>query len=221
MRRSARKMVAAAGLVLAGCASNALDEDELVYTAIGASDAFGIGAVPITDGYVFRIEDALERDGSEVALINLGIPAANTDRINGAVHIFTKTGVRANLVTVWVGANDLIDGVDVDDFEDELEELLDRVQKGMEAVVVIANIPDLTELPRFQTEPDPDVTLERVEAYNDVIEEAADDRDIPVVELFAEDIGDELVSDVDGFHPNNAGHQEIADAFLVVIRPTI
>ena len=217
MRRIKALAVLVFSLGLAGCAGGLLDEDEMVYIAVGASDAFGVGAIPVTNGYVFEIRDALEDQGRDVALVNLGIPGANTDRIDRAVRIFQRTGVTAELVTVWVGANDLIDGVDVDDFADELQELLNRVQSGMEAFVVMANLPELTKLPRFEADPDPDVTAERVASFNAVITAEASARDIPLVDLFSEGIENDLVSDLDGFHPNNAGHDRIAGLFLTVI----
>ncbi len=205
-------------LGLGACAGGLLDEDEMVYVAVGASDAFGVGAIPVTNGYVFEIREALEDEGRDIALANLGIPGANTDRIDRAVRVFQRTGVTADLVTVWVGANDLIDGVTVEDFSDELRSLLNRLQSGMEAFVVMANLPELTELPRFEADPDADVTTERVAAYNRVIATEADERGIPLVDLFSEGIEDDLVSDLDGFHPNNDGHDRIAELFLAIIR---
>ena len=217
MRRLKAASSALIAFVLVGCAGGLLDEDEMVYVAVGASDAFGVGAIPITNGYVFEIRDALEENGRDIALANLGIPGANTDRIDRGVQIFQRTGVTADLVTVWVGANDLIDGVEVDDFADELQQLLNRLQGGMEAFVVMANLPELTNLPRFQAEPDADVTEERVESFNAVINAEAEERNIPLLDLFAEPIEEDLVSDLDGFHPNNDGHQRIAELFLTVI----
>lgn len=216
--RLAKTTIALAFLLgLGGCAGGLLDEDEMVYVAVGASDAFGVGAIPVTNGYVFEIRDDLEDRGRDIALVNLGIPGANTDRIDSAVRVFQRTGVTAELVTVWVGANDLIDGVEVDDFADALQELLRRLQGGMEAFVVMANLPDLTKLPRFESDPDPDVTAKRVAAFNAVITAEADERGIPLVDLLAQGIEDDLVSDIDGFHPNNAGHDRIAELFLDVI----
>ena len=216
-----KSMKAALALLLSlgvsACAGGLLDEDEMVYVAVGASDAFGVGAVPITNGYVFEIRDSLEDEGRDIALANLGIPGANTDRIDRAVRIFRRTGVTADLVTVWVGANELIDSVTVEDFADDLQSLLNRLQGGMEAFVVMANLPDLTKLPRFEADPDPDVTAERVTGYNAVITAEAGERGIPLVDLFSEGIEDDLVSDFDGFHPNNDGHHRIAELFLAVI----
>jgi lysophospholipase L1-like esterase len=39
-----------------------------------------------------------------------------------------------------------------------------------------------------------------------------------VVNLFAQPVREDLVFDLDGFHPNDAGHREIARLFLEEIR---
>jgi lysophospholipase L1-like esterase len=218
---SAKAFLLGLSLALAGCAGGALDVDESIYVAVGASDAVGIGAVPLRNGYVFRIRDELEDRGKDVALVNLGVPGANTDSINRRVQRFLRMDVNPHLITVWVGNNDLIDGVEVDEFEDELEELLSLLRARTEGPIVIANLPDLTRLPRFVRNPDRNVTRQRVMSFNNVIEEQAEEFDIAVIDLFKEQIEEKCVSDVDGFHPNNDGHERIAGLFLQVIEPEL
>ncbi len=41
--------------------------------------------------------------------------------------------------------------------------------------------------------------------------------EVPVVDFFVAPIEEDLVSDIDGFHPNNEGHRRIAEMFLEVI----
>ena len=127
---------------------DALDID-LVYMAIGASDALGIGASPITNGYVFRIEDALDDPNTNVQLVNVAVPDATTDTIADAVQLALQTGVEPDLVTIWVGANDLTAGIDPLQFEEDLHNLLQEFD-GSGATVAIADLPDLTQLPRFR-----------------------------------------------------------------------
>jgi lysophospholipase L1-like esterase len=124
-------------------------------------------------------------------------------------------------VTVWTGANDVIQGRDADDFADELEAIFERLRDRTDGVVVVANIPDLTELPRFQDDPDDDVTQERIEEFNEAIAAQAENDDVLLVDLYSEPVEDDLVSDRDGFHPNNDGHRAIADRFLEVILPAL
>lgn len=102
-------------------------------------------------------------------------------------------------------------------FEGELEAILAVVRDRSDPLIVIANIPDLTELPRFEQTSEPTVTEDRVAAFDEVIEDLADDYDAIPVDLFDEGVEDDLVSDIDGFHPNNDGHRRVADEFLDVI----
>jgi lysophospholipase L1-like esterase len=88
-------------------------------------------------------------------------------------------------------------------------------------VIVVADIPDLTALPRFQDDPDDDVTRERIEEFNEALAAQAENDDVLLVDLYSEPVEDDLVSDRDGFHPNNEGHRRIADEFLEVILPAL
>jgi acyl-CoA thioesterase-1 len=198
---------------------DALDID-LVYMAVGASDALGIGAQPLTDGYVFRIEDALEDHDTNVQLVNVAVPAANVDTITDAVQLALQVGPEPDLVTVWVGANDIIGGEDPAEFEEALDNLLDEFD-GSGATVAIADLPDLTQLPRFVDDPDPDVTSSRLAAFNDAIHDQAEAHNAVLVALSAQPVEEQFVSDADGFHPNDLGHAAIAELFLDAIGPEL
>lgn len=69
--------------------------------------------------------------------------------------------------------------------------------------------------------PDPTVNLERVSAFNRAIEEEARVAGAPVVNLFAQPVRDDWVFDLDGYHPNDAGHREIARLSLKVVLPAL
>jgi acyl-CoA thioesterase I len=196
-----------------------LFDDDFLYMAIGASDAIGVGATPITNGYVFQIEDQLESHGDDVQLVDLGIPAADLDTIAQVAQTALRV-VEPDLVTIWVGANDIIDGVDPADFQDHLDNMLDGLD-GTNAVVAIADIPDLTGLPRFREDPISTVTAERIAAFNEAIHDEAAEHQAALVRLSDVPIEDRFVSDADGFHPNDLGHARIAELFLDAVEPEI
>ncbi len=154
-------------------------------------------------------------------LVNLGIPGALADDIGKALDLALATGIDPALVTLWTGANDLTRGRDPADFAADLDSILSRLRTETAASIFLADLPDLTALPRFVDEPDPDVTAERVAAYNAAIEELAATYDVTLVRLSALPMEAELTSDIDGFHPSNAGHAAIAEAFLQEIRPAL
>jgi acyl-CoA thioesterase-1 len=213
-----------AGLTLAGCGGGAggiAGRDTVLYTALGASDAFGIGAEPISKGYVYRVRDGLDARLKTVNLINLGIPGAEIDRIADSARAFLQARARPDIVTLWTGANDIIGGRLAADFEPDLGNLLARLRADTEAVIAMANVPDLTRLPRFRLRPEPTVTAERVRAFNEAIARQATRYRVPLVDLFAQPIETELVNDIDGFHPSNEGHARIAQLFLDTLLPRL
>lgn len=195
--------------------------DRIIYLAIGASDAAGVGADPLTRGYVFRIADALDERVGQVSLASLALPGATAEQIGAALKPFLESGVEPDLVTVWTGSNDVIQGEDVNDFEDELRDIFERLRDRTDGLLVAANIPDLPELPRFRADPDHDVTRERIEEFNQAIAAQVDDHGGFLVDLYGEPVEDDLVSKADGFHPSNEGHRRIAEEFLDVIFPAL
>jgi len=146
---------------------------EFVYMALGASETTGVGATPLTDGYVYLINRELNRRIPGVFLVNLGIPGARIDLIKEQLRLARQLGTKANLVTLWTGANDLVHGDDPKIFQEDLRFLLRTVRESISTTIVVANLPDLTQLPRFRNEPNPSVTLDRVKAYNRAIEQEA------------------------------------------------
>jgi lysophospholipase L1-like esterase len=215
-------ILAALAISLGACAGGSPEPpDRVIYLAIGASDAAGVGARPLTRGYVFRIADELDQRTDQVFLTPLTMPGARTEQLDAALELLLETGIEPNLVTVWTGANDVIQGEDADDFEDALEDMFKRLRDRTDGVIVAANVPDLTQLLRFREDPDDDVTRARIEAFNDAIAEQAEEYDVLLVDLYAEPVEDHLVSDEDGFHPSDEGHRRIAEEFLEVILPAL
>ena len=205
---------------LPGCASRGVP-DEIIYAAFGASDSVGIGAVPLKQGYVWQIRDTLDRQVEDVRLLNLGIPAADARGIRDVLTLALRAGLRPDLVTLWTGTNDVIAGEDPDVFEGHLEAILELLTDETDATIVVANLPDLTMIPRFREEPNAFVTKARVDAFNAAIQRQVDEYEVALVPMAGSPVVRECVSDADGFHPNNAGHRKIATLFLKVILPAL
>lgn len=199
-----------------GCGGS--DSSEIKYVAIGASDVTGVGATPFTKGYVFIIDQKLEEQSNkEVGLTNLGIPGGTVDEMIEFELPIAKE-IDPDLVTIWAGPNDLTRGESVEDFRDRLDELLSELSENPSTFIAIALIPDLTQLPKYQSDPDSDVTLSRIASYNNIITYLAATYGAHIVDLLITTASSEYISD-DGFHPSNKGHDIIAQQFLNVIIP--
>ena len=208
--------------MVAGCGGSS-NGDSLDYAALGASDVVGVGAVPLTNGYVYLIEDSVETEsGKGVDLENLGIPGAEIGEIENIELEILKRSAQPDLITLSTGANDLVAGDTVSSFEVGLANVLSELRSiSPNAVVAVSNLPDLTKLPKFQETPDKDVTESRVRAFNAAISRQAERFNVLLVDLYSVPLEDSYVSDVDGFHPSDAGHQAMAQAFLAVLDPYI
>src|SRR5260370_14930613 len=152
-----RVALLAAALVLSACATTPTTGAQstpsaparVVYAAIGASETYGIGA---GDRYrqawpqVF-FNDVLPRSA---VLYNFGIPGATTAQ---ALHeeVPAAVAVHPTLVTVWLNVNDLISGIAASAYEAELQQVLHTLRRGGQAQVLVANTPDLAQLPAYRS----------------------------------------------------------------------
>src|SRR2546427_3586870 len=118
----------------------------IVYVALGASDAVGIGSnQPGSQGYVPLIAAHLVK-GSHA--INLGISGIRLHRALMQELPLALT-ISPDLITIWLVANDFVGGVPYDDYMRDLNTLLQQLHMNTHALIVIANLPDLTRLPIF------------------------------------------------------------------------
>jgi acyl-CoA thioesterase-1 len=190
---------------------------EFVYLALGASDVIGVGATPLTEGYVYLINQDLQQRILGTFLVTLGLPDARIDVLNEQARLAKHFHGEANIATVWVGVNDLVHGDDPSRFQSDLRQLLRTIQGSVSTVVVIANLPDLTQLADFRAAPNPAVTLARVQAYNRAIEVEAPYVNASIVNIFGESSPDDFAFDENGFHPTKTGHRRIANVFRKVM----
>jgi lysophospholipase L1-like esterase len=191
----------------------------VVYAAIGASDALGVGAFPPSRGYVFQLADRMGGVAADVRLHNLGVSGVRIDRYLSEM-LPQAIALDPTVVTVWAGPNDLIGGTDPTQFGLALDQLVAELRARTRALVFVGDVPDLTRAPLFQFDPDPDVTAPRIAAFNARIRSVAAARGAVLVGLSALPTDGDMFS-IDGFHPSNRGHTMIADFFWAEIRPRL
>ena len=189
------------------------------YAALGASDAVGIGAAPLTEGYVYVISRRMQGIRKNTRLSNFGVAGANIDDIAGSpLQQAIAEGPR--VVTLWTGSNDVVRGATPAAFAASLDRILSELRSRTSATVFVADLADLTRAPVFRSQPDADVTADRLTAFNQAIEAVVAARGCVLVRLSTMPIDDGIFAG-DGFHPNNVGHGRIADLFWAAIEPTV
>lgn len=215
--------------LLSGCAgaatatSSRTTTGPLVYVALGASDAVGVGTSnPAHDNWPTVLSVEL---GRPARLVNLGISGETLAQATSG-ELPKALTAHPDVVTVWLAVNDLADGVPLDRYTDDLRTLLSRLHQGTHARIFVGNVPDVTLLPAFRSfAGQQGVDLRQVRAYiqswNAAIAKVAHDEGATVVDLYGawQELAQhpEYIS-ADGFHPSTAGAQALAQLFASAIK---
>jgi lysophospholipase L1-like esterase len=191
----------------------------ITYVALGASDAVGVGSTePATQGYVPLLFKQL-RAGSH--LLNLGISGIH---LHGALtqELPIALSTTPQLITIWLVANDFVDGVTYNSYIGDLNTLLEQLHAQTHAAIVMANLPDLSKVPFFANATGAQKTQMRleIEHWNAGIATLTAHYGVTLVDLFGQQsqltAHPEYISG-DGFHPSALGYAELAKLFWQAI----
>ena len=191
----------------------------LVYVALGASDAVGIGSnTPVSQGYVPLVAARLPK-GSHA--LDLGVNGIQLhEALTAELPLALSTS--PNLITVWLVANDFIGGVAYNKYMQDLATLLSQLRSRTSARIFMANLPDLTRLPAFSgdTAPQKAQMLAGIERWDAGIAQQAARYSVTLVDLLKR--GSEITTHPeyisgDGFHPSPAGYAQLANVFWQAI----
>jgi lysophospholipase L1-like esterase len=200
-----------------------------VYAAVGASETIGVGT-PHPERQAWP--QVLRRTAVPSSrLVNVGVSGAT---VRGALQgqVARALASEPDLVTVWLAVNDVITLVPVGVYERQLRSLVHRLRRDGRAQVLVANVPDLWELPAYRAcvpgsgatdvpcvlplVPDEAEVRERVADFNAAIERVVRAEGAELVDLSGED-GLAGLTASDGFHPDVRGHRRVAAAFTRVL----
>jgi len=206
---------------------------EGIYAAVGASETAGWGAGN------FRTESwprvLLELALPQYKLVNLGLPGATVDR---AIERELPKLERAepDIVTVWLNANDILQGVTPASYKRDLNRLLRRISRTGPEQILVANTPPLDTLPAYRacrpdppedgpfcflgkSLPTPSDMRALVNRYNGIIKRSVKETGATLIDLHssaleAQKMGtDAALVSGDGLHPSTEGHRAIAESF--------
>lgn len=190
----------------------------MVYVALGASDAVGVGASdPNQTAYIPLL---IRRLPPHAEALNLGV---NGYTVHQALvdEIPPALAAHPSLVTVWLVGNDFRQCTPLANYQRDLDTLLGQLESQTQAQVFVANAPDMSQLPAIRDGSaaclrgdTPAQIRAVVEQWNAVIAEVVAKHHDTLVDLFHSDLAahPEYISS-DGFHPSDAGYRILANLF--------
>ncbi len=145
------------------------------------------------------------------------------------------------LVFLWIGVNDIKNLIPLQDFKTNMREIIHDISTIRNSNAIVLTIPDVstlgvtdniekgvnTFLSDIGVEGElavKELSKDVIISYNDVLVSLANKSHIKVIDIFSfmEHIDDQLIT-ADQFHPNEAGHKEIAEKIkddLEILYPT-
>ena len=200
----------------------------LVYVALGASDAAGVGASDAARSYVELLAARLRahyRPDRAVTVRNLAVSGYTIAEIDRD-ELPQVPALAPDIVTLWTGANDVIQSVDTSVFHDALVHIL-RVLQQTGAAIFVGTVPDLSLVPLIRSFPAWVMPLGDPVAYarrrsrdlGDIVLRVAPTYGATLVNVpMSQVLADPTLVAADGFHPSDAGHTRLADAWWAEVR---
>ena len=193
----------------------AASQSSIRYVALGDSYTIGSGGPP-ENSWPAVITERLQKKGIPLELVaNLGREGWTTqDLIDFELPVFIK--IHPDCVSVLIGVNDWVQGVDRSDFEEHFHFILDKI---LEVVpdhnrVIVVTIPDFSVMPAgSQFSGGRDISS-GIASFNQIIKKEAALYGLKVVDLYPLSQtmgGDPTLSASDGLHPSAKGYALWAD----------
>lgn len=193
----------------------------LSYVAIGASDAFGIGTGdPNRENWPALLSHKLAIPGRQVHLVNLGIPGA-TAALAVRDELPVALDAQPEIVTIWLGVNDLDQGVPLNMYIQGLHALMHALTRTAHTRVFVGNLPELSLLPYFTARTDPATLRQQTRQWNTAIAAACAEEGATLVDIFGgwgELANHPEYISKDGLHPSTAGADRLAALFAAAIQ---
>ncbi len=198
------------------------DSRPFVYLALGDSTGVGIGAEH--GGYVTKLFLRIKHVCPRARIINCSSTGAATeDILREQLYSETLNTAHPDLITVGIGADDLIHGVKIDRFAKNYDQIIARLKQFAGVTIVVMNIPDISlapAVPGYMR----DAARRHIIMFNERLAEIAARRGAILVDLFQRSaelsVHPEFFSP-DGIHPSDAGYEFWAEVVWPVIKIAI
>jgi lysophospholipase L1-like esterase len=199
--------------------------------ALGESTTWGYSVSSKAQCWVNQVVRMLEEfQGREIELLNQGI-GSNVLTLDCPAYPFSAQpsalervdgdliAHRPDLVFLSYGLNDARGGTPPEVFRRAYQELLDRIRRAIDPLIVLVNTYYMHEVLYDHCAHWEESSYELTEVYNLVIEQLAEANDLILADVYAAEVGVDWIIDQDHCHPNDLVHRLIANrVFEAIVR---
>lgn len=191
---------------------NNLENDKVLYIALGDSLSAGVGSLEISDTFTYVYATNLTNLHKQVVFTNLGQPGGTTtDVINNQLPEAIKQN--PDYITLLIGTNDVHNKKTKNEFENNYSYILSELHTKTQAKVTVLNIPYLGSskvvYPPFNL-----ILNYRTKQFNEIIKKVVtniEDKDrIKLIDLYSSTYltskSDPDYYSSDEFHPSGKGY---------------
>jgi lysophospholipase L1-like esterase len=193
---------------------------------LGDSYTIGTGLEDESQNFPSLLAKQLtEESGIDVGLVNLGVNGyTTTDLMREELPV--ARDLRPDLVTILIGANDIVQGSTEAAYQARLAEIYDALARlALPATRVLsASTPDFSALPGAAPFGTPRDLRTRIDAFNGIAQSEAATRGFHFANISAISREDNRGKDwlaADGLHPGPAQHRAIAHQLWRALGPVI
>lgn len=192
---------------------------QLTYAAIGDSLTAGVGVDTYLQSYPYLIAQKIGGDTNEVFLKPFAIPGVRSVYVLNN-FIEPVIAVKPDIVTLFIGINDIHGNVPAEQFRENYSQILTRLTQETDADVYVINLPyigtkNLINLPyRYYFN-------WRTQQYNEIIQELATQYNVTYIDLYTSHEPNSLLNEYyagDFFHPNAIGYNLWAESIYADFR---
>lgn len=199
-------------------------ENHTRYMALGDSLAAGYGALPVTQGYVYRLyrEEVFDKI-PHTLFSNAGVPGVTSRQVLDHQVPQAIQAFRPSVITITVGGNDLLrilKGEDpnlvLSEFQANFAQILGALRTALPNTrIYVSNLYTIPQIPGAD-----DV----VPVFNEIVAGVAALYNVPVADVYSAFLGrrgllliERSGAASDEVHPTNAGYEVMAEAFEAVV----
>lgn len=199
-------------------------ENHTRYMALGDSLVAGYGALPVTQGYVYRLyrEEVFDKI-PHTLFSNAGVPGVTSKQVLDHQVPQAIEAFRPSVITITVGGNDLLrilkgenPNLVLSEFQANFAQILGALRTALPNTrIYVSNLYTIPQIPGAN-----DV----VPVFNEIVAGVAAMYNVPVADVYSAFLGrrgllliERPGAAPDEVHPTNAGYEVMAEAFEALV----